>query len=228
MRKFTLLERGSVKIYRIILGTLCVATMALAQNLVQNPGFETGAFPPWIQQGWTIGNGALAHGGADYANTGCVGPACIAPAPGGGAWLYQDLITVPGMTYTLTFYYFPGPSTGGEELQVLWGATSTPLTSGGPATCTGSCVFDNTSSNTSAYMQYTVTHLMATSTSSRLEFLGRQDPSYDGLDDVVVQLSNPNPSTTPAPPSVLLLMIGLAGLVFYAGYHRRVQGPRRI
>jgi len=209
----------------------------MAQNLVQNPGFETGSFAPWVASsyggngggGWVVASGNGAHSGTHYASTGCNGSrggACIAPSPGAGGWLYQDLATVPGTPYTLTFHYAPGGATGGgsAELQVLWGPSATPLTTGGNGNCTGSCVFDNTSLGSSAYTQYTVS-LTATSTSMRLEFLGRQDPQVDFLDDISVTAPAVSAPTL-RPSSLLVTMAGLACVGLYVGRRRdRGDGP---
>jgi hypothetical protein len=209
-----------MKIARVVGGVLFLGPCLMAQNIVLNPGFETGSFPPWVARAWDVSSGVRAHSGTHYTATGCVGPACITPAPGSGAYVYQDLVTVVGAQYTLTFYYFPGPGTGAAELQALWGPTATQLTTGGAGVCSGNCVFDNTQIGTSTYAQYTVANLTATSALTRLEFLGRQDPSEDGLDDVSV-IATSLPSTTPVPPSVLLTMVGLACLGLSAGYRLR-------
>jgi hypothetical protein len=123
----------------------------------------------------------------------------------------------------LTFYYAPGSATGGgsAELQVLWGPSATPLTTGGNGTCTGSCVFDNTSIGSSAYTQYTVS-LTATSTSMRLEFLGRQDPATDFLDDISVTGPAAVSAPTLLPSSLLATMAGLACVGWYMG-RRRIE-----
>jgi hypothetical protein len=219
---------------------ISMAPLAAAQNLVQNPGFETGTFAPWVASHyggngggpWTVVSGAGAHSGTKYASTGCngsVGGTCIAPDSGTGGWLYQDLATVPGTQYTLTFYYAPGGAAGGgnAELQVLWGPSATPLTTGGNGSCTGNCVFDNTSIGSSTYTQYTV-NLTATSASMRLEFLGRQDPQVDFLDDISVT-TQAAPSAAAAPalgtPALLVMLIGLAGMGLYLA--RRRMSPAR-
>jgi len=220
--------------WRLVFGMAFMTSQAMAQNLVGNPGFETGTFPPWVANnyggngggGWVVSSGAGAHSGSHYASTGCNGSeggTCIAPDPGNGSWLYQDLATVPGTQYMLTFYYAPGSATGGgsAELQVLWGPSATPLTTGGNGTCTGSCVFDNTSIGSSAYTQYTVS-LTATSTSMRLEFLGRQDPATDFLDDISVTGPAAVSAPTLLPSSLLATMAGLACVGWYMG-RRRIE-----
>ena len=206
----------SLQFLRIIFAVVCVCSCAMAQNIVQNPGFETGTAAPWVVQGWGVTTGG-AHTGSYYAETPCVGAGCIAPAPGSGAWLYQDLATTVGATYTLTFYYYPGPGTYGTELQVLWGASGTQLTTGGAGVCSGNCVFDNTSVNSTSYVQYTVNNLVATSATTRLEFLGRQDPSSDGLDDVVVQLTNAAPATPVPVPTLSTWAMGILAILLICG-----------
>ncbi len=209
---------------------MCLASLGIAQNIVVNPGFENGSLPPWVASSygggagggaWSVGTGAgSAHSGTYFATNGCNNQgatSCITPDPGNhGAYLYQDLTTVPGAQYTLTFYYAPGLNAGPPppyaELQVLWGPSASALTSGGRGTCTGNCVSDNvTNLSTGAsrsYTQYTVS-LTATSASMRLEFLGEQDPAQNFLDDISVSLPS---AAVPAlaKPVLLLLVIGLA------------------
>ena len=186
---------------------------ALGANIVLNPGFETGDLTdwtvnlnsdlPWNVQpggdGGSNGNGPFA--GTYYASTGCVGAPCITNDIGAGSpvgsWLYQDLSTSIGTTYTLSFEF----SSAGTpmELQVLWGGTlEADLTglSGGP------------------YTLYTVGNLTASSTTTRLEFIGRQDPGYDALDSVCVSSSTDCgvASAVPEPFSFALTGFGLAAL----------------
>lgn len=209
---------------------LCLV-VAGPTNLVVNPGFEnsTSSLSPWVNvdDEWEVDTHP-AHSGLNFADTGCVGSQCLTPTSGDSGGLYQDIPTTPGGIYSLTFFYFPGPASGEEsniaELQVLWGPTATQLVNGGAATCTGNCVFDNNSIGSTTYVQYTVNNLVATSNSMRLEFLGRQDPSSDGLDDVsLVQTGTVAPGT-PAPSSSILVLIGLIG----AGLYWRFMRSRRI
>jgi len=90
---------------------LAVAWFALAsplraQNLVVNPGFETGSFSGWQQSGNTTDNGvnpACLHSG----NWG----ACIGPI-GSPGQLFQELIpTIPGDSYNINFWLEHLPNT---------------------------------------------------------------------------------------------------------------------
>src|ERR1700741_3192266 len=78
------------------------AWQANAQNLVGNPGFETGDFNGgWVHRGGingfdTVGdNPAFAHGGTHYA--------ALGSSPDSGV-LTQTITTTPGRYYTLQFY----------------------------------------------------------------------------------------------------------------------------
>jgi hypothetical protein len=180
-----------------LLPLLMLATLmpASAGNIVQNPDFEAGS-ANWTVNGWTIGTNvgtAGAHSGTMDADTGCVGAGCIVPDPDtGGAWLYQDLATVPGQTYSLTFWFASDGTP--MELMVLFDSTTAVDLVGIPQ---------------GGYIQYSNTTTMtASSSTTRLEFLGRQDPGWNSLDDIDVEAV----AGVPEPMSFVLAGAGLAAV----------------
>jgi hypothetical protein len=173
----------------------CVAT-ASAASIVTNGDFQTGTFAGWTINPsssfpWAIGS----SGPNFYASTGCVGAQCITGTMAEQAYLYQDLSTVAGTTYALSFDYNPSAGTP-TELEVLFGSTVVADLVDVP--------------NTTLTYTYSV---LATGSTTRLEFLGRQDPGFDFLDNVSATGAA---GITPEPSTFVLVgssMLGLAGAV---------------
>lgn len=185
----------------LALVTSCAAS-ATAASLVTNGDFQTGNFSGWTVNSsssfpWSIVNSS----GNFYASTGCVGAQCIIGSMSQQAYLYQDLSTVAGTTYNVSFDYSPvgGPT---NELAVFFGATEIADLINVPASIT-----------TYSYS------VLATGSTTRLEFLGRQDPSFDYLDNVSV---NGAVGVTPEPETLALFGTGLVGLVGVARRKLRV------
>jgi len=198
-----------------------------AQNIVSNPGFENlGAVNPKGLTGWTyspsswsnIGDYTQSVPGSPRTGNGvavdvCGGVACLRKDSEANAfgWLYQDLATTIGQSYTMSFWLKVGgsPDVGQAQFQAFFGNTQTFNLS----SLTGS----------SQYLQYTNSALVATSSVTRLEFVGFNAPSYNFLDDINV-MANPNAppiTTAPEPASVALLGSGL--LVIVAVTRRRAR-----
>ena len=86
------------KILLIIAVLASAALSARAQNIVQNPGFETGSFPPWTISGdtsFTGVNGDMPHSGSFSEESG--------PATSDG-FTDQVLPTLAGQGYNVSFW----------------------------------------------------------------------------------------------------------------------------
>lgn len=177
----------------------------VAGNLVSNCGFETGTFSSWTQSGnlgfTAVDNGTFLSG--RLPNSGMF-QAHFGPVTTLG-FLSQTLVTTPG-TYTLSFWL---GNTGGtpNSFSASFGGVPIP----------GSSL---TNAPASSYTFFTFS-VVATGSSSLLEFAFRQDPGYWFLDDVVVVREGAAP--VPEPVTMLLLGSGLAGMGLKLRRRRKQQ-----
>jgi len=177
--------------------TLClVAGQLRASNLVQDPSFENGtpnSYTGAMGDGWvvTAGTGAICN---DNGN-GCgnAGTAHTGVQMGFLDWagtfntVAQTLTTVPGQTYTISFFV---RSDHENLLEAAFG---------------GSTLFDGTATVGAGYVEYDFS-ATATSTSTELAFSGQRTVGgVELLDDVTVSAA----STVPEPSSWLTLAAGL-------------------
>jgi hypothetical protein len=166
-------------------------------NIVVNPGFESGLAGWTASPDWGSGNFAV-HTGTLGAFTQCVGAACISTPT---SFLYQDLTTVATQTYTLTFWYrFQGPSgtVNINELQTLVGGVIV------------SDLIDQ--GNNGGVYQQAVATFVATGPTTRIQFDGRNDPSFLIIDDVCVDSNSSSCPAVPEPATMTLLSAALLGL----------------
>jgi len=155
---------------------------ALAQNLVQNPGFEStpnngsNTSPDWTLD---ASSDTTYVNGEGTANTGvwAVEFAAAGAAAATQGTLSQAITTVPSTYYTVTFFL---ANEGGPHNTFL-------------ATFGGQTVLSLTDASAFGYRQFTAT-VRATSPSSVLAFTAEQDPSDFLLDDVSVE-AGPLPVT---------------------------------
>ena len=180
---------------------LCLASSAHA-NLVTNGNFEAGTLAGWGNVDWNeftySANSASISanpfgGGTFFAGTECTEAFSISVTT---CQINQSLPTQIGQTYTLTFDFDPGPgvATSGGLLNVLWN---------------GSVVY-TAGTGAQQWSQVVLTGLVATSTSTALEFSGWQNPSLNALDNVDVEAT---PVGVPGP----ITGAGLPGLIFAGG-----------
>ena len=162
-----------------VCGVIVLAATArlTAQNLVGSPGFETGPgsaanpIPGWTftqgpSAGATVIDNFFPHSG---------GWALDCQQVGGFDSISQNLTTVAGQSYDLSFWLggiaggFPGTT---RELRVWWN---------------GAIVMDRTNDPKQFnYIQIFINNLVATSTSTTLQFDIRNDPDLFFLDDIAV------------------------------------------
>src|SRR5690242_8761871 len=157
---------------RLIAAAFSSAVSLSASTIAVNPGFESG-LPRWTLTGggspnWTTGGGA--HSGSSALADGCAGAACITTPT---SILFQDLTTTIGTVYIVSFWANSESTTGPDELQALLGGT----------------VVKDLVNFANTYTQYTSSTFTATSTTTRLQFNGRNDPAFLVLDDVCVDVN---------------------------------------
>ncbi len=171
---------------------LLAALPAHAQNLVTNPGFETGDFTGYTSSG-PVGIDTAAHTGsfsAEFNGVNTFGD------------LSQSIATTAGKTYNISFFLM---NNGGPNNEFK-------------ASFAGFQGVDVVNSNSFAYTQFSFT-AVATGPTSLLQFDAFQNPSRFRLDDISVTAAPAVPEASTTVSLGLLLALGLGGLV--VGARRR-------
>jgi len=166
----------------------------VAGNIVTNCGFETGSFTGWTVVDPTFNtviesdnfDGIGPFSGNFFAALGAVG------ADGS---VSQTLATTPGQTYDFGFWL---ASDGGapSDFTAEWNGTSVVSLANTPA---------------GPYSLFDFTET-ATSASTTISFLERNDPGFWGLDDVFVTTATPEPSSLFS--CVLLALMAGCALIY--------------
>jgi hypothetical protein len=169
---------------RIISGMVLAASLGLfagqsanAQNLLVNPGFETGNFAGWTLSGSTAFEGVSST----FATTPYAGSySAFFGAVGSYNVISQTIATTPGDTYNISFAL---DNSGGpfSEAYLNWGGTQ---------------VWDLQPSGTFGWTQFGLNE-QAAGSSITVSFGFEQVPSYFNLDNTSVVDLSQNGSFTP-------------------------------
>lgn len=196
------------------------ASGAANANFIVNGTFETGDFA-----GWTNSGATMVASDNDYRTlAGAVGTFPIGTFVGafGGADLpatgqiFQDVSSVAGQQYLLSFYYgkfqSPGCCTGAQLVEVLAVNVSDGALLGSMT------LSDNSGATDLAHVLAPYSLLFsATGPTTRLLFIDRSSftVSTDGLLDNISLVA-----AVPEPAPLFLVGLGVAGLLIFAGRRR--------
>lgn len=181
----------------IVLLSLATLSSVASANQITNPSFESGL------TGWTtnpahnwFSTTQHAFFGSEDAASGagfnCGSTNCLDPTV--GAFLYQDFATTIGQTYTIGFDYLFGGGSGLQELDVYFGGTLQADIA--------------TTTNTPQWTHYSF-DVLATSSTTRLEFTQVNLPDFTFLDNVSADIAT---TSTPEPGTWAMLATGMVGL----------------
>ena len=196
-----------------LIGIALHASATPITNIVTNGGFETGDFTGWTQSGNT-GFTGVSNDSAHSGNFGA-----FAGPVGSLGFLSQNLNTVAGATYELSFFLRNDGAGGGEEQSLL-----PILPGGGPAISefqvywNGALIFSiPPSADPSVYTQLNFINLVATGPTTELKFGFRNDPSFWNIDDIVA-----GPSGVPETLSTLWLALPVVGMFAFLRLRRQI------
>lgn len=146
---------------------ILTAPVAHAQNLVTNPGFETGNFSGWTQT--PAANGTILFISNGTFNTGSFSTV-FAATEFEVDTISQVIATTPGASYTFSFFVFNSVA-GDDFFSASWDGNPT--------------VIFNNSASSFPFTQFSF-NVTATSASTEIAFAAYDDPDIIFFDDVSV------------------------------------------
>jgi len=192
---------------------LSFATLSLhASNIVVNGSFELPALsnPSWSLfdsiPGWSLASGPYIEVQNHVAGNPYDGNQFVELDSTAESAIFQDLPTLTGVQYYLSFAFSPRPGVPVNSMGVSWNGSSVTTVN-----ATGTGLLDT------SWTVYNFT-LTASSTTTRLQFsgLGPSDSLGEYVDAVSVE-------QTPEPSSIMLC---LGGLLFAAAKYRKHAARR--
>ena len=183
--------KKSIMLVAFLVIALSASSAWANANLVVNPGFESGSLVP----GWVGGNsvescftfGISCNSGNFYLAFGAVG---------GVATTSQDIPTIVGNTYTFSAWEASDGALP-NEFQMSWG---------------GNIILDLVNQSAHGYELFSFQET-ATAAVTTIGLGGRNDPAFDGVDDVSV--------VSPEPASLSLIGNGTGFLTVGVYFLRR-------
>jgi hypothetical protein len=173
------------KILIIIAVFASAALSAHAQNLVANPGFETGSLPPWTNTGDTSFSGVFSdfpHSGTYQFGAG--------PVTSDG-FLDQVLPTMPGQAYNVSFWLANSDNSSNNRFGLTFGNVT--------------LIPEGVFAYTPNYIQLTFTNVVP-GANADLHFIFFNPPAFFNIDDVSV-------TAVPEPGTLGLIVLGALGPV---------------
>ena len=151
--------------------------LLIGQSLVQNGGFETGDFTGWTLDGNGVSDGFIYNAVVSTADF----PQAVHAGSYGAflgdtqiALLSQDLPTVPGQRYLLSFWLDNPVSGSPQEFLINWNTNGVT-----------SQIYDQPNPPVLPWTNFVFT-LAATGTNTTLQFGAENPPNFFGLDEISV------------------------------------------
>ncbi len=166
-------------LFAVVLCGVLAAVEAKPDNLVVNPGFETGDFTGWTLSGTDVPDNSGSFYGVDTLDPNSGAYAAYFGPVGGILNLAQTFPTTPGTSYNVSFWLDQSPDTPAPYLNSF------------AISFAGATLFSAADASASSYAQYSFSGIAA-SNSADLVFAFRNDTGFFSLDDVSV-------ATTPVP-----------------------------